>query len=247
MRIAPFALLPLLLLVLPAPSRAQGSPAEAVAGGEIVAEALFLADTLPAGSRDLSLSLALQRGEPDPVTGEREVAAFPRLQFAAPLGSRLGLLADVGIPADGGGIDDVVLAFKATLREAASGRTGFSASFDFYGSFDGDVENAAGVALGAMRPLGPVTLRASALAATAVSTWSPRLHAGTSAALALGARWRVLAEVMADVTREETVFAAAPTLKVALGESVALMAGALFELAPTPRSPVVALQLTASM
>jgi hypothetical protein len=232
----------LTLLAAPAATHAQQGEAD-----EIVAEALFLADPLPAGGRDLSFTLALQRGEPDQATGEREVAAFPRLQFAAPIGDRFGFLADAGIRADGDGVDDLVLAFKAILREAAPGRTGFSASADFYGSFDSEVDTAAGITLGAMRPLGPVTLRASALAATAISGWSPRLHAGASAALALGSRWRVLAEVMADVTREETVFGVGPTLKVALGDGFALMAGALFELAPTPRSPVFALQLTASM
>jgi hypothetical protein len=70
---------------------------------------------------------------------------------------------------------------------------------------------------------------------------------GLSAAVAISDRWRALAEVVADRRGHGTVVLAGPTLKVALGESAALMAGALFGLGAEARAPVVNLQLTRSL
>lgn len=225
----------------PAAAGAQEEEVEPGGGAdEVVAEALFLADTLPAGSHDFNLVLAVERH------GREGVVTSPTLQYAAPLGDRMGFTVDVTIPKEGGTIESPGASLKLLLREAAPDATGLSASADVYGSLDRAVDSEVGLALGALRPLGRVALRATALAATGVSTFTPHLHAGASAAVALSPRWRALGEVVAEVSRGGTVWQAGPTLKVALRENFSLTAGALFEVGRSAM-PAFTVQLTSSM
>ena len=205
---------------------------------EVVAEALFLCDTLPPGGRDLNFSLALAEGEPDPVTGDATLETSPRLQLAMGLGERVGLTVDVGLGTGAAALDTPGASLKLLLRTPDARTTGLAASVDLFGSTHSLRETEAGLGLGAIRALGRVALRASAALATGVSSWSPHLHAGASAALALGDRWRALAEVVSEVASGEVAVSAGPTLKVALRERTALMAGALLPVSPAAASPV---------
>ncbi|MFT3913923.1 MAG: hypothetical protein QM704_07355 [Anaeromyxobacteraceae bacterium] len=227
-------------LLAAGPALAQGEEAEEVAGDEIVAEALFLADTLPPGSRDFNLQLSVARDEAHRLT------TSPTLQFAAPLGERLGFTVDVGIPRDSGALENPAASLKLVLREAAADATGLSACADVYGSTHRAADTEVALGLGALRAAGPLALRASALVATGAGAWAPHLHAGASAALALSPRWRALAEVVAEVSRGGTVFSAGPTFKVALTDTFAVMGGALFELGKSAL-PVFTLQLSSTM
>lgn len=237
-----FIVLPLTaaLALWPIGARAEAEPEEADAG--FLAEALFLADTLPPGSRDLNVAVAVEQGQTDPETGERALSAAPVVQFAVPLGERTGFTVDLGIPTSGP-IASPGASFKVLLRDAAPARTGLSACFDIHGLLDRLADTEVAVGFGALRPVGSVALRATAVGATGVSGWTPRLQAGVSAALALSPRWIALAEVVTDVSGDGAVVSAGPTVKVALGESLALMAGALFE-AGGPAMPAFAFQLT---
>jgi hypothetical protein len=215
---------------------------------EVVAEALFLYDPLPAGSRDVNFSLGLAEGEPDPISGDADLVASPRLQLAGPLGERLGFTVDVGLDTIGEvELDAPGAAVKVLLREGGPGRTGLAASLDLYGSTHSLGDTAVGLGLGALRGVGPLGLRAAVSVATGVSSFEPHLHTGASAAMALGERFRVLAEVTADVSRDEVVIGAGPALKVQLGAATALMAGALFDVRPGAAMPVFTFQLTQSM
>jgi hypothetical protein len=215
---------------------------------EVVAEALFLYDPLPAGSHDVNFSLGIEEGEPDPITGEADLVASPRLQIAAPLGERLGFTLDVGLDTVGTvALDTPGAALKLLLREAGPGRTGLAASLDLYGSTHSLGETEVGLGLGALRGVGPLGLRAAVSVASGVTSFTPHLHTGASAALALGDRFRVLAEVTADVSSDEVAIGAGPTLKIQLGPSTAFMAGALLDLRPGAALPVFAVQLTQSM
>jgi hypothetical protein len=221
-------------------------PQEPEREAELVAEALFLCDALPPGGRDLSLSLAVQQGEIDPVTGEAEILAFPRLQLAMALGERVGFTVDVGFGTGGGDfLEAPGASLKLLLRAPGADRIGLAASIDLFGSFKSLDETEAGLGLGAIRSLGPVTLRASASLATGVRSWSPHLHGGASAAVALGERWRAFAELVADAQAGEVALAVGPAVKVALGEHTALAAGALIPLAAG--MPTFSVQLTQSM
>lgn len=253
-RTVPFAASLLLravaLSAAPAAAAADGAQAaDAAPARELVAEALFLCDTLPPGGRDVNLSLGLEKGEPDPVTGRADLLASPRVQLALALGERLGLTADVGLAAAGDAeLDAPGASLKLLLRDPKGGaRTGLSASLDLFGSTHSLEESEAGLGLGAIRAVGPVALRGAASVASGVGSWSPHLHTGVSAALALGAHVRALAEVVADVGGGEADLAAGPTVKVALGEKTAFMAGALFDLSAGAGMPAFLLQLTRSM
>jgi len=230
--------------LLPSAGRAQQAPQ---APPEIVALALFLCDTLPPGGRDLNLAVVIARGEPDPLTGASPVVALPRLQIAMALGGRAGFTADVGLGGDGGAVHTPTASLKVLLRAPGPGRTGLSASLDLLGSTHSLAGTEAGLGLGAIRQVGRVGLRASASVASAVSAWSPHLHAGASAAVALGSRWRGLAEVVADAGASGVAVGAGPTLELALGERTAITAGALFALAPGRASPTFAVQLARSL
>jgi hypothetical protein len=216
---------------------------------EIVAEALFLYDALPPGGRDLNLTLAVQEGEPDSETGETRFVSLPRMQLAMALGERVGFTADVGLATDGSAILDTPGASLKYLLSAADDAhtTGLAASLDLFGSTHSLSDTEAGLGLGGIRAVGPLALRAAVSAATGVSSWSPHLHGGFSAAVALGSRWRALAEVLTDIAEGEVAVAAGPTVKLALCEHTALMAGALFQVAPSVATPTFTIQLTQSM
>jgi len=221
-------------------------PHDGEAAPELVAEALFLCDPLPPGGRDLALSVVVEEGEPDPGTGERRLATSPRLQLAMALSDRVGFTADAGIATDGAAIDAPGASLKVLLRAPGRGRTGLSASLDLFGSTHSPADSEAGLGLGAIRSAGRVALRASASLATGVASWSPHLHGGVSAAVALGARWRALGELVADVSGGEAMVAAGPAVKLAIGEGAALMAGALFPVTPGA-APSLAVQLTRAL
>jgi hypothetical protein len=246
----PFRHLALLALAAGAlaPSRARSQEPTPEAEPEVVAEALFLCDTLPPGGRDLNLSLGVEKTEVDAATGETGFTTSPRLQLAMALNDRVGFTADVGI--DTGGeisLDAPGASLKLLLRAPGAGRTGLSASVDLFGSTHSLHEAEAGVGLGAIRSIGRLGLRASASLASGVSSWSPHLHTGVSAAVALGSRWRALGEVLADLSDGEVAVSAGPTVKVQLGEHTALMAGALFQVARDAGMPAFLFQLTRSM
>jgi len=228
------ALLALLTTLSPLASRGDEQPDEE----EIVAEALFLADTLPPGSHDLAVSVAVAHG--------RTLSASPRLQLASPLEGRVGFTVDVGVPSEGG-LESPGASLKLLLRDAAVDAIGLSASLDVYGSLDRSVDSEVAVVVGALRPLGSrLSLRASALLATGVSAFTPHAQAGLSAALALGARLCVLGEVLVDAGGGALTVSAGPALRLTLGDETSLMAGALFEAGKTAL-PLFAFQLTRSL
>lgn len=238
----------LLSAIAVAPSVAGAEDAGQGDRPEVVAEALFLCDPLPPGGRDLNLALAIREGERDPATGDAGLALLPRMQLAVALGERVGFTADVGVATDGGTVfHSPGASLKLLLRPPGPGATGLAASLDLFGATHALSGSEAGLGLGAIRPLGSLALRASLSAATGVSAWSPHLHGGLSAAMALGPRWRALAEVVTEVGHGEATLAAGPTVKVSLLERVALMAGALFQLAPGNALPVFTVQLTQSL
>lgn len=243
------ALAALLLSPLPALPQAASAAARLEAALEVephplVAEALFLCDPLPPGGRDLNLVVAVVRGEPDPATGRPAYAVLPRMQLAMALGERVGFTAEVGLATEAQlALDAPAASLKVLLLEPGEGGTGLAMNLDLYGSTHSLAETEAGLGLGAIRAVGPVTLRASATLASGVRDWSPHLHAGTSAAVELGAGWRALGEVVADAGPHGIAFSAGPTLKVALGERAALMAGALFDLSGGPRLATFTTQL----
>jgi hypothetical protein len=214
---------------------------------EILAEALFLHDTLPPGGIDLNLTLTIEESDPDPVTDGTEIVLLHRVQLAMALGQRAGFTVDVGTPTNGSASrDDAGASLKFLLRAPGAGRTGLAASLDLFGLASSRADSEAGLGLGAMRPVGRLAFRAGAGVATGISSWSPRLHAGLSAAIVLGARWRAGAELVTDVGAE-TVVSAGPTLRAALSERTVLMAGALFQVSPDPATPAFTIQLTRSM
>lgn len=227
-----------------------------VLASEVVAEAVFVPDTLPPGSVDLGLSLTLARGEPQ-TPGERApLVTLPRLQLALPLGERLGATAEVGLvgatrPGTGVALDTPALALKYTLREPAPGTAGLSASLELYGSVHSLRDTELGVNLGAIRALGPVTLRAATGLASTATRWSPHLHVGASVAAQLSAGWRLLGEAVGawplhpDEGRSLSV---GPALKRALGERAALTAGAVLGIAGEGRGALTGqLQLTVAL
>jgi len=218
---------------------------EAAAGPvhELVAEALFLCDPLPPGGRDLSLSLVLVPGPSDPRTGEPSLGALPRVQLALALGERTGLTVDVGLGGEGAPIQSPAASLKVLVRTPGPDRTGFSASLDLLGSTRSLSGTEAGLGVGAIRQLGPVGLRASAALASSVTSWTPHLHVGASAAMAFGRSWRGLLEMVAAVGSRGMALAAGPALKVALSEGSALVMGALVPLERGGPPPTVAIQV----
>jgi len=223
---------PLLLIALPAVAAAEASD-----GRDVVAEAFFLADTLPPGGRELDLAVALER-EP-----AGEVAAAPTLQLATPLGERAGVTVDVGVGA--GGLERPGAAVKVLLREADPGATGLSASVDWHASPGPAGGGEVTLAVGALRRVGRIGLRATLLAVNGTSAWRPLARAGLSAAAELSRHVRVLAEVAADPRRGDTAISAGPTLKVSIGDA-ALMAGAMLEVG-RPGRQAFAVQLARSL
>jgi hypothetical protein len=205
----------------PSPAHAATPPAETVA------EAMFLCDALPPGGRDLTLSVAVSPADPGPTGAASGFAAEPRLQLAYALGDRVGFTADVGLGANGAALDAPGASLKLLLRAPAPDRTGLALSLDLYGASHAPRASEAGLGLGLVRALGPVTLRAGASVATPVTGFGPHLHAGASAALAAGARVRLLGEVVTMASGRETSWAAGPSVKVALADAASASAGVL--------------------
>jgi hypothetical protein len=238
-------------LALLAPLAARGphpAPELPPAASALVAEALFLCDPLPPGGRDLNLSVAVERSDPDPATNASRLVATPRVQVAMALGERLGLTADVGVDgADGVRLHAPNASLKLLLRAPDADRAGVAASLDVFGPDHAMGETAAGLGLGVILPIRDVALRASASVASAVSSWSPQLHGGLSAALALGARWRALLEVVAEGSFYALALSAGPALKVQLAQGTALTAGTLFAVAGGSSAPSFMFQLTQAM
>ncbi len=241
-RLGPASLAAVALALLPATARARDPDAP----GELVAEALFLGDPLPPGGRDVNLSVTATRAPADPRTGAAPVAVAPRAQVAIGLSERIGFTADVGL-SGGSAVDAPSASLKLLLVPPAPARTGIAASLDVFGSTRAFGESEAGLGAGLIRSLGPVALRASASLASAVGAWTPHLHAGASAAAALGARWRALVEVVSDVGAGAAALSAGPTVKLALDDRTSLMAGALFPVTPGAGAPTFALQLGRSL
>lgn len=228
-----------LLLLAPAGARAGDDPE-----AEVLAEALHLHDCLPPGGRELAFSVGLQRGEPDAVTGARTLDAASRIQLALPIGERLGLTADVGLDAAGGLLDTPGASLKLLLREPRPGRTGLSVALDLYGSTHSLAEAEAGIGAGFVRDAGPVAIRGAVAGATGLSSWSPHLHAGLSAAWAPGDRWRLLAEVVAEAGGGEALLSAGPAVKWIAGDSASLTAGLLLPAGGSGREPLLTVQVT---
>jgi hypothetical protein len=226
--------------LLPAAAR----PHDPGASAEVVAEALFLCDHLPPGGRDLNLSVAAHRAQPDPATGAAGLALAPRAQLAMAISERVGFTADVGIATEGRPIDAPGASLKLLLRPPLAGRTGLAASLDVFGSTRALGESEVGVGLGAIRSFARAALRAGASVATPLGAWSPHLHGGASAAAALGTRWRALAEVVGDLGPGGASLSVGPAVKLAVDDGTAVMAGALFPLTGGGAGPTFALQLT---
>jgi hypothetical protein len=220
----------LLLSLLPLAARPEPQP-------DAVVEALFLCDPMPPSGRDLGVTLALEPGD------GAGIALLPRMQLALALGDRLGLTTDVGVDAESG-LHSPSASLKLLLREAAPGSPGVAASLDLLGGSHSLDRTEAGLGLGLVQPLGRLTLRASASVATPVAGWGPHLHAGASAAFAVGARWRFLCEAIAEAGEGPVAWSAGPAVKVALGPRSALAAGALFDLRAPSRPPSFVVQVT---
>ncbi len=207
--------------LLSAPALAAAPPAETVA------EAMFLCDALPPGGRDLTLSVAVSPAAPGPTRAASGFAAEPRLQLAYALGDRVGFTADVGLGANGAALDAPGASLKLLLRAPAPERTGVALSLDLYGASHAPRAPEAGLGLGLIRAVGPVTLRAGGSVATPVAGFGPHLHAGASAALAVGARVRLLGEAVTMISARQTSWGAGPTVKVALADTASASAGVL--------------------
>jgi hypothetical protein len=230
---------PLVVLAALALAAAFALPAPA-RGGELVAEAAFLADTLPPGGRDLALSMTSSAASPE---------LAPRAQLAIALGPRLGFTTDAGVHRFGErlALDTPCASLKLLARAPGEGRTGLSVSLDLLGSAHSLEQVETGAGVGAVRGVGPVTLRAALWGASGVTAWSPHLHGGLSAAVALGARVRVVAEAVSELARSDQTVSAGPTVKVALGDRSALAAGALVGLTPAAERATFFVQLSRSL
>jgi hypothetical protein len=223
------------IIVATAAALAASAPAHAAAPpAETVAEAMFLCDALPPGGRDLILSVAVSPPADPPASGGARFVAAPRMQVALALGERLGLTADVGLGTNGAALDAPGASLKLLLRRPGPESTGLALSADLYGGSHDPRASEAGLGLGALRAVGRVTLRAGASVATPVAAFGPHLHAGASAAVALGGRVRLLGEAVVMASSRERSWAAGPTVKVALSEGSALAAGVLLPAAGGP-------------
>lgn len=227
-----------LLCLLPAAARPDAPAPHATP--EVVAEALFLCDPLPPGGLGLNLSVA---GAPD--AGGR-IGLASRVQVALGIGERLGLTADVGLDPAGGTIRSPAASLKALLRVPANGALGIAASLDLLAGASGHAAETA-LGLGIIAPLGRLALRAGASGSTRIDGWTPHLHAGGSAALAFGTRWRVLCEVVSELGDGPASWSAGPTVKVALDAETSVSAGALVDLRQPAGLPAFAVQLARAL
>lgn len=206
-----------------------------LAGGaradDLVLEASFLSDPVPAEGTDLNLSLGLSPG------ASEEAQAQPRLQLATRLAPGLGLAVDGGLAL---GPDGAVAPgpASASLKLALADPGGWAGGAGVHASADLQVDpldrpaSEAGLGLGLSRAAGPLTLRGAVWAMSTLGHWAPHGHAGLSAALGIGPRVRALLEVVADLRGAGSSLGAGPTLKVELAEGTTLALGALVGVAP---------------
>jgi hypothetical protein len=202
---------------------------------DAIAEAAFLADTLPPGNLDLNLSIGVTRGETPEDGGRAPLVTMPRVQLTLPLAERVGLTADVGLlitSATGGTstdataeVDTPSISLKVDLVPEAEGVTGWSVSADLYGSTHSLEETEAGFNMGAVRDLGFVTVRAAVGLASAAGRWDPHLHGGASLAAEPWHGWRFLGEAVGALSIDggERWLAVGPAVKRSFGRA-ALMA-----------------------
>lgn len=201
---------------------------------DLLLEAAFLADPIPPAGTDLNVSLALEPGE---AGGPPGYQAQPRLQLATRLAPGLGLAVDGGLVRTPAG-QLAAAPFAASLKLELAGADAGPAGLGLHASAELQADPAAwpaseaGLGLGVSRAAGAVTWRATAWGMSAVGRWEPHAHAGLSAALALGARARLLVEAVADLRRHGSALGAGPTLKVELAPGTTLSAGALLGVAP---------------
>jgi hypothetical protein len=227
----------------------------------LLAEAAFLADTLPPGTLDLGMSVTVARGEAPEGGGERPVVTRPRVEVTLPLvGERLGLVADVGLvgsthTGQGVELDTPSVSLRYALRPAGPDTLGVSLSADLYGSTHALADTEYGFNLGALRGLGALTGRATLGMASGVHAWEPHLHGGLSLAFEPLPAWTVLTEAVGtwalhahEGEAQERTLSLAPALKRALGERTSVMASALVGVAGTDRGSVTGLfALTVSL
>lgn len=197
---------------------------------DLVLEAAFLADPVPAAGTDLNLLLGVSQVEGG--TGSQQ-----RAQLATRLAPGLGLAAEGGVaigPAGEAALAPFAASLKLALAEPGEGPAGLGvhACADLQSDPAEWAGSEAGLGLGLSRGLGPVTLRGTAWAMSAVGRWDPHAHAGLSAAVALGARARLLLEAVADLRAHGSALGAGPTLKVEVAPGTTLAAGALLAVAP---------------
>lgn len=202
---------------------------------DLVAEATFLADTLPPTGHDLSLSLGVTPADEEG-PGAGGIDAVPRLQVAWALGPRAGFTVDAGLALGTGrpAVDTPTASLKVLLREPGEGRTALAASLDLIGAPGTWSRSEVGLGLGAARPLGPVTVRAAAWAVTGAVRWDPHAHGGLSLAVQPVARVRLLAEAVADLRARASTFGVGPTVKVALSDATSLTGAVLFDVVSAP-------------
>ncbi|MGC3996729.1 MAG: hypothetical protein QM767_04025 [Anaeromyxobacter sp.] len=213
----------------------------------VVAEALFLPDTLPPGGTELNVAASFERAAPDDGDGHRTLRVAPGFQLAQALGGRAGFTADVGLSPDGDRLVDPAASLKVLVLDGGETGLTLSASADWMGTFEQDGVQEGGLALGLMQPLGGITVRASAQLASPVDGWQPHAHGGLSGALALGSRWHALLELAGDTGADDDCLSLGPSLKAQLGEATALMFGGLFRVAGAHADPLGVVQLTVAL
>ena len=231
--------LALLLLALAAALAPRVARAVEREEQELVAEAAFVADTLPPGGRDLVASLGATSGDP---------GLSPRVQLAIGAGPRLGFTVDVGVaPARGGlALEAPAASVKLLLRAPGFDRTGVSLSLDLFGG-PTFAQSEAGLGVGLVRGVGPLTVRTALWGASPVGAFAPHAHAGASAALAAGSRVHLLAETVADLDGDAPAVAAGPTVKVQVAEAISFSASALLGMTAAADDAAVLFQLAHSL
>lgn len=198
---------------------------------DLVLEASFLSDPVPAEGTDLNLSLDLSPG------ASEEAQAQPRLQLATRLAPGLGLTVDGGLvlgPTGEVAAGPAAASLKLALADPGewAGGAGVHACADLQVDPLDRPASEAGLGLGLSRAAGPLTLRGAVWAMSTLGRWEPHGHAGLSAALGVGPRVRALLEVVADLRGAGASLGAGPTLKVELAEGTTLALGALVGVAP---------------
>lgn len=213
---------------------------------DLVLEASFLSDPVPAEGTDLNLALGLSPGPAE------DARAQPRAQLATRLAPGLGLAVDGGLMVGPAG-ETALAPFAASLKLALADASEVPGGVALHASVDLQAEpldwagSEAGLGLGLSRRVGPVTLRGGVWGMSAVGRWDPHAHAGLSAALPLGARARLLVEAVADLRGAGSALGAGPTLKMEVAPGTTISAGALMGVAPWSGPTAVLVQVGRSL